>query len=286
MGGSATFGGTATLTATLISAATNAGIVGKTVVFTLGGTSAGTAVTGTGGVATLTGVTTSDAVGTQDGAVAVSFAGDADDLTSQGSGNLVVAQAGTALASVSGTATYGGTATLTATLTSTATSAPIAGEMVAFKLDGTTVGTAMTNASGVASLAGVATADGGGTDAGAVVASFAGNASYQAATNASGSLVVSPAATTLLGVSGAASSGHAVLTARLFATATGTAIPNAIVTFTLDGVPAGQDTTDSNGVVFDSGVPTSDPAGVDAGGGHRQLRRQWPITRPPRARAT
>ena len=61
--GTATFGGTATLTATLNSA-TGTGLAGKVVSFTLDGAFAGTAVTDSSGVATLTGVTQTDTVGT------------------------------------------------------------------------------------------------------------------------------------------------------------------------------------------------------------------------------
>ena len=61
--GTATFGGPATLTATLNSA-TGTGLAGKVVSFTLDGAFAGTAVTDSSGVATLTGVTQNDTVGT------------------------------------------------------------------------------------------------------------------------------------------------------------------------------------------------------------------------------
>ena len=175
--GTATFGGTATLTATLNSA-TGTGLAGKVVSFTLDGAFAGTAVTDSSGVATLTGVPQTDTAGTDSGGIVASFAGDSTNLLSQNSGDLVVSQAATSLSSVSGTATYGGTATLTATLTSSVTSSPIAGETVAFTLDGMSVGSAVTNSSGVATLSNVATVDAVGTHTGAVVASYAGSANY------------------------------------------------------------------------------------------------------------
>jgi hypothetical protein len=100
---------------------------------------------------------------------------------------------------VSGAGTYAGTATLTATLTSA--DSPLSGETVAFTLnhDGTAapIGTAMTNASGVATLSGVnLTGFNAGTFTGAVGASFAGD-STDSATSASGDLTVSPAPATL-----------------------------------------------------------------------------------------
>jgi hypothetical protein len=52
-------------------------------------------------------------------------------------------------------AAYGGTRDLSATLTRTADGTPIAGKTIAFSLNGASVGSAITNANGVASLAGV-----------------------------------------------------------------------------------------------------------------------------------
>ena len=82
-----------------------------------------------------------------------SFAGDTNYVAAaNATGDLVVSQAATTLGSVSGTASFGGDATLTATLTSSVTNAGASGETVSFTLDGTSVGTAVTNSSGVATL--------------------------------------------------------------------------------------------------------------------------------------
>ena len=83
----------------------------------------------------------------------------------------------TSLSAVSGTGTYAGTATLTATLT--AGGSPLAGKTVTFTLsNGTTltsVGSATTDANGVATLSNVSLAGfNAGTFSGAVGASFAG----------------------------------------------------------------------------------------------------------------
>jgi hypothetical protein len=192
--GTAAFGGTATLSATLTSAATNQGLSGETVSFTLDGTSVGSATTNSSGVATLTGVATSDAAGTHTGAVVASFAGDTNyQAAPSGTGDLVVNQAGTTLGSVSGAGASGtgGTATLTATLTSSVTNQGIEGETVSFSLGGTSVGTATTNSSGVATLPNVSTAGfNSGTTTGAITASYAGSSNYQAATNATGDLAL------------------------------------------------------------------------------------------------
>ncbi|QEH32219.1 Bacterial Ig-like domain (group 1) [Aquisphaera giovannonii] len=254
--GSATFGGTATLTATLNSSATNAPISGATVTFTLDGTSVGSATTNSSGVATLSGVTTTDAAGTHTGAVVAAYAGDANHAAAaNATGNLVVGQAATALSAASGTATFGGTATLTATLKSSVTNAPISGAVVTFTLDGASAGQATTDSNGVAQLTGVATTDAAGTHAGAVVASYAGSTNYLAATNATGDLVVSQAATTLGAVSGTGSSdpgGTVALTATLTSPAAPGGVQGQTVSFYLGTSTTAVGTAQTNG----SGVAT------------------------------
>lgn len=99
-------------------------------------------------------------------------------------------QAGVTLASVSGTAMHGGTATLSATLTASGGGSAIAGESVVFTLDGAFAGVATTDSKGVATLTGVPTSNAVGTDTGGVVAYFAGNRSYQSAST-TGDLTVS-----------------------------------------------------------------------------------------------
>jgi hypothetical protein len=111
----------------------------------------------------------------------------------------------TQLMAVAGSGVYAGTATLTATLT-TAEQQPLAGKTVVFTLDeggaAIAVGSATTDASGLATLPGIAL---GGRDAGlfadAVAASFAGDAA-DVASSASGNLTVNtaPAALSLGGL--------------------------------------------------------------------------------------
>ena len=115
--GTATFGGPATLTATLNSA-TGTGLVGKVVSFTLDGAFAGTAVTDSSGVATLTGVPQSDTAGTDTGGIVASFAGDSTNLLSQNSGDLVVSQSSTTttLTSSANPSASGASVTFTATV--------------------------------------------------------------------------------------------------------------------------------------------------------------------------
>jgi hypothetical protein len=112
---------------------------------------------------------------------------------------LPVSVQATQLTAVAGRGVYAGTATLMATLT--AAGAPLAGEMVTFTLEGggapIAVGSAPTDTTGLATLPGVALGGlNAGVFAGAVAASFAGDAN-DAASKASGDLTVSPAPATL-----------------------------------------------------------------------------------------
>jgi uncharacterized repeat protein (TIGR01451 family) len=101
----------------------------------------------------------------------------------------------TVTAGASGSGTYNSTATLTATLTEGGFA--LAGKTVDFTLNGNSVGSAVTDASGVATLSGVSLA---GINAGsyptAVTASFAGDSGYLTSNN-TGALTVAKAATSV-----------------------------------------------------------------------------------------
>jgi hypothetical protein len=98
----------------------------------------------------------------------------------------------TTVASVSGSGTYGTTATLTATLSSNST--PASGESIDFTLGGLSVGSATTGGNGVATLTSVSLAGyNAGTHTGAVSATFAGDATYDASGPTTGDLTVDQA---------------------------------------------------------------------------------------------
>ena len=138
--GTATFGGPATLTATLNSA-TGTGLAGKVVSFTLDGAFAGTAVTDSSGVATLTGVPQSDTAGTDTGGIVASFAGDSTNMLSQNSGDLVVSQSSTTttLTSSANPSASGASVTFTATVAAVSPGSGTPTGRVTFMADGTTI---------------------------------------------------------------------------------------------------------------------------------------------------
>ena len=197
-----------------MTSATGAAVANATVNFTLDGAFAGTALTDSSGVATLSNVPTTDAAGTATGAVVAYVPGHSSEQVQPGHRRPGGEPGRNDDAKCRGHGSFGGTATLGATLTSSVTGQGIPGETVSFTLGGTTVGTAVTNSSGVAALSGVATTDAVGTHTGAVGASFAGDTNYVASTG-TGDLVVSQAATTLTSVAGTATAGG---TATLVAT--------------------------------------------------------------------
>jgi len=101
----------------------------------------------------------------------------------------------TSLAVASASGTYGGTATVSATLT--AGSAGVSGRSIAFTLNGGLVGSALTNASGLATLSGASlTGIGAGSYPTGVGASFAGDGSF-GASNGANSLTIAQASQTI-----------------------------------------------------------------------------------------
>ncbi|MFL6387046.1 MAG: MBG domain-containing protein [Terriglobales bacterium] len=110
----------------------------------------------------------------------------------------ITAQAGPSTLTVSpATAPYGGFAVLSATLQKTSNGGLISGKTVTFALNGTTVGTAVTNNAGQAflstSIAGISL----GSYAGAISASFAGDTLFTASSGA-GSMTVNRAVLTVV----------------------------------------------------------------------------------------
>jgi hypothetical protein len=103
--------------------------------------------------------------------------------------------AATSISGVSGSGSYGGTGTLTATLTSGGN--PVTGKTIDFRLNGTSVGTAITNSLGVATRSGVSLSGiNAGTYSTAVSASFDSDGSYSESSG-TGTLTVDHATATI-----------------------------------------------------------------------------------------
>jgi len=192
-------GAMVTLTATLTSAATNVGISGETVTFTVGGEPLrcllNPAITSFSGVATCSFYpqaappNTPLTAGLYD--IFANFAGDTVPQPDWGSSTstakqLTVSADGTNLAVLDASGPYNGTVNLSATLTTGATPSPLGGKTVTFSVNGTAAGSAVTDNAGKAAVSGVSLA---GIPAGSypqyIKASFAGDGTYSATSNQS-----------------------------------------------------------------------------------------------------
>jgi hypothetical protein len=182
-------GGTVSLSATLSSGGSE--ISGKAITFTLNGAVVGTANTTFSGIAALSGVPLSG-INVGSISIAASFAGDANYASSNASGTVTLSQGSTSLSVAPASGTYGGSASLSATLTSSG-GFGINGELIAFSLNGTEVGTATTNGSGIATLS-AASLSGMNAGTATIGASFAPDANYTGSSSSS-TLVVNAAPT-------------------------------------------------------------------------------------------
>ena len=140
--------------------------------------------------------------------------------------------------------TFGGSAVLSATLKKSADNTPVAGKSVAFTLSGTAVGSAVTDATGVASVTTSVAGINAGTYPGAVVANFAGDTTF-AASSGTASLTVAPAVLTVT----------ANNASRVYGD------PNPAFTFTISGFVNG----DTAAVVSGSPSCTSAPPTTNVG---------------------
>ena len=126
-------------------------IVGQSVTYSVDGNPIGVATTDGTGKATLA-YKIDETLSLGAHVLTVSYAGDVSDNASTGTGTLNIAQATTKLVAGSVSGKAGATTTLKATLTRKTDSAPLAGRTVRFQIDGTDVGTGITNGSGLATL--------------------------------------------------------------------------------------------------------------------------------------
>ncbi|HWI60494.1 MAG TPA: Ig-like domain repeat protein, partial [Symbiobacteriaceae bacterium] len=216
-----------------LAAALSPAEAGHVVTFSVNGTAVGTGTTDAAGIATYAYLVT-QSVGTH--TVGASFAGNTNISGASGSGNLVVTQATSVMVIGPTSGAYGSTITLTATL-----SPHVAGKTVTFLVDGSSVGTALALANGVATLSYTVTKTAGDYS---LTAAFAGDTDMKAV-SASSTLTVTPAAGTLV-------VGNPTGTYRGTATLTATLSPNLagkLITFTVNGASAGSGTTDASGNV-------------------------------------
>jgi hypothetical protein len=241
----AKIGATVALTATLTRNHDAAPVVNRTVVFKVDGTEVGTDATDAAGVATVNYVVPEGAgVGAR--VITAEFAGDGSYNAATDDATLTVEKGVTALAVPNVVGTIGTSVDLSATLTVVGAGLPLAGKTVDLKLDGTSIGTDDTDASGVATVAYLIP---NGTDVGdhAIGADFAGDANYEG-TSGAGTLHVN-VNTTLVADDKSGMMGETVaLSATLTRADDNDAVPGKSLAFSVDGTAVGTANTDASGV--------------------------------------
>lgn len=256
-------GATASLTAKLTRNHDGANIVGRTIDFTVDGTGVGSGVTNASGVASADYVIPEGAgVGAR--VIGAAFAGDGSYNPSNDEATLTVEKGETAVAVADVEGTVGETIDLMATLTVVGAGWPLEGKDIAFSIDGTGVGTAVTNATGVATFGylipnAIAVGDH------AIGAAFAGDDNYEAS-NGTGTLNVN-ANTTLVAQDVAGTIGSSVaLSATLTRSDMGDLLVGKSVQFSVAGTVVGSGVTNSLGVASVNYVIPEGP-----GAGDRQI---------------
>ncbi len=239
-------GQTVNLTATLVDNDTSLGIPDKTITFQVDGNTVGTAVTDANGVAVLP-VVIPEGIGAGDHEIRGIFAFDGVHRPSEDTATATVSKADTTIVADDKTAKIGTTVALTATLTRNHDSAPIVGRTVTFKVDGTEVGTGVTNASGVASVDYVVP-EGAGVGTRTITAEFAGDGDYNASTD-DAVLTVEKGDTALAVPNVVGTVGTSVdLSATLTVVGAGWPLAGKTVEISVDGTAVGTATTDGSGV--------------------------------------
>ncbi len=242
---SGSYGQTLTLTARLQGLPNLDSLVGRVITFSIDGVSVGVGVTNINGFAQYAfALTETLAVGSH--ALVASFAGDANYLDNTGSGALTALQTATTLSSVSNSQKVGQTSDLRVRLKRASDLSGLSGKLVSFSVDGIAVGTAITDATGIADLPYVTPELSASVHS--VSAVFAGTSQYASVTSV-GTMTVAKSDTTLPTDEIVGTHGTTVnLTALLRRSTDGSHLAGRSIVFKVDGAIVGTVTTDSNGI--------------------------------------
>ena len=244
-------GETKYLTASLTRKTNNTFVANQTLAFKLDGIAIGTATTDGNGVAGI--AYTFDDVTAGSRAFAAKFAGDANQGGSSGTGTITMTPTATTIVANSVAGRIGQTVNFVATLTRNTDKAGVYGRTVVFKLAGNQAGTAITDASGVATFAYKIDES---IPVGNVIlsAEFTQDSLYLASANVKKrSLTIFKANTKLAAHSVAGKPGALVaLSAILTRTTDKSTLAGKAVHFQIEGVDIGTATTDANGIANQS----------------------------------
>ncbi|PKL66939.1 MAG: hypothetical protein CVV28_08700, partial [Methanobacteriales archaeon HGW-Methanobacteriales-1] len=236
------YGDLVNLTANLTDTAHGVPLVGKNVTFSVNGSSVGSVLTDASGLATL-GYNVALTMGSYQ--ILAAFAGDTIFSGSSNNSNLIVNQIPTNLIISPISGYYGYPVNITATLTDLHNNITVTGKNISFSFDGSVIGSALTNASGIASLNDVLITPG----VLQVMAEFSGDTVYAGSTGTTSPLV-QPSPTQMLvdkvyGFNG----GLFNLTANLTDSVHGVPVVGRNVTFSVNGLVVGTALTNASGIV-------------------------------------
>ena len=253
------FGDAVDLQATLTRATDGAPLASRTVAFSIEGTGVGDGVTDASGAASVTYVIP-EAPGAGAKAIGASWTGDADHNAAAGSGTLDVIPWPTAITADDAAGTVSLSTTLSATLIRTDTSAPLDGRLITFTAEGTPAGSAVTNASGVATTSYVI-ADTIGSGALQLEASFAGDTHHAAASDTA-TLTVTRANTTHYTINRTGTITELAILRQfdLKRTTDNAMLAGKTITFRIDGTAVGTGTTNAGGDSTLNWIVTDGPA--------------------------
>lgn len=222
---------------------------GLTIAFKVDGADAGSGVTDAGGAATAS-FPVPAAMAAGGHTIDALFERTVNLNRSLGSGTLTVSPMGTSTVVPDIAGAVGQTVRLKAVVARTANGAGVSGAKVTIKLNGTTVGTPTTDASGLASVS--YTIPDGATGAHAIAATYGGDAAHTGSSG-SGTLTVGKADTTLLVANLSSVPGGAVtLSATLSRSSDGGMLSGKTVTFKNGSTVIGTGTTNAAGVATKS----------------------------------
>lgn len=253
---SGSIGQTVNLTTTLRRVNDNLTLSGKAVTFKIADVIVGTANTNASGVATLS-YALPPTFGTGSKTLRAEFAGDTLYNSTATNSTVTINKANTSITVNAGSGTIGHPTMLSATLRRTTDNGLISGRTLTFKLNGVAVGTAITNASGVASLSWVV--QNGSLGNNVLSAEFAGDDSYNASNGQANFQRMSETRVTISNALG--SSGTAVkLRATLWLHPDGAMLTNRPLQFFVNNVLVGGVTTNASGFAeFNYQIPANVP---------------------------
>ena len=232
-------------------------LTGKTITFSIDGTPVAGGPTNNGGVR-ITAYTLPANLTLGGHTLTAAFSGDSADAPASGTATLTVVVPATKVAVSAIIGAAGQSVTLRASLHRVVGGAAVSGETVTFSVDGIAVGTGVTSASGLATLA-YAIPAGDTIGAHPITVSFAGDSSYSASSGTNTLTVKNATALSVSAVSGPRGT-SVTLSATL--TAGGAAASGQPVTFKVDGMVVGTAATDGSGV---ASVPYAIPATAKLG---------------------